>query len=187
MDDERPQWRELPEQSGRGHRLRRWAWVVSALVFVLVAGMGRIRIDLPEGVDFRFLPPVYSAINLLAAGCLVLALVFIRGGRVGRHRLAIRTAMLLSGLFLLLYMAYHLTSEPVRYGGDGPMRWVYYVLLATHVLLAALSLPFILLAYISGSTRDFSKHRKLVRWVYPVWLYVTLSGPLCYWMLRPYY
>jgi putative membrane protein len=96
-------------------------------------------------------------------------------------------AMSLSVLFLLSYVAYHMTSEPTRFGGVGSIRTVYFMLLASHILLAAVSLPFILFTFIAAWTNRFKAHRKLARWVFPLWLYVALTGPICYWMLRPYY
>ena len=163
------------------------AWIVTSAVLVLVAAMGRIKIELPTGVDFAWLPPVYSTLNALCAVSLIAAVMFIKAGRVGLHRLAILVAMAFSGLFLLGYVAYHMTSDPTSYGGEGAMKTVYYFLLITHIVLAAFSLPFILLAFISGHTNHFAKHRKLVKWVFPLWLYVAVTGPIVYLMLRPFY
>jgi putative membrane protein len=96
-------------------------------------------------------------------------------------------AMFLSVLFLLSYVAYHMTNDPTRYGGTGAMRTVYFLLLITHIVSAAVSLPFILFTFIAGWTNRFAAHRKLARWVFPLWLYVAVTGPVCYWMLKPYY
>lgn len=163
------------------------AWIVTGAVLVVVAAMGRITIALPEGVDLGWLPPVYSSLNALCAVSLIAAVVFIKAGRVALHRMAIVVAMAFSGLFLFGYVAYHMTSDPTSYGGEGVMKTVYYFLLITHIVLAAFSLPFILLAFISGYTNHFAKHRKLVKWVFPSWLYVAVTGPVVYLMLRPYY
>lgn len=163
------------------------AWIVTGAVLVLVAAMGRIKIALPEGVDFGWLPPVYSSLNVLCAVSLIAAVISIKAGKVRLHRLGILVAMAFSGLFLLGYVTYHMTSDPTSYGGEGTLKSVYYFLLITHVVLAAVSLPFILLAFISGHTNHFAKHRKLVKWVFPMWLYVAVTGPIVYLMLRPYY
>ena len=96
-------------------------------------------------------------------------------------------AMVCSALFLLCYVAYHFTNEETRFGGEGFARTAYFVLLISHIVLAALSLPFILQTWIYGFTNQFEKHRKMAKLVFPVWLYVALTGPICYLMLQPYY
>jgi len=161
--------------------------VLSAVVLLLVGAMRQIRIPLPEGVTFSFLPPFYSIINALVAVALVIALVMIKRGNVKAHRRAILAAMLGSLLFLVLYVVYHLTTDPTEYGGTGILKTVYFVLLISHIVLAAISLPFILMTWIYGYTNQFEKHRRLAKLVFPVWLYVAVSGPICYLMLRPYY
>jgi putative membrane protein len=90
-------------------------------------------------------------------------------------------------IFLLSYVVYHITTDPTRFGGTGTIRTVYFILLITHIIAAAVSLPFILFTFIAAWTNQFDKHRKLARWVFPLWLYVAVTGPVCYWMLKPYY
>jgi putative membrane protein len=97
------------------------------------------------------------------------------------------SAMLLSILFLLSYVTYHVTTPPTSFGGQGSIRTIYFLLLVTHIAAASFSLPFILFTFIAGWTNRFAAHRKLARWVFPLWLYVAITGPVCYWMLRPYY
>jgi len=184
---ERNDWLGREPEVSRAKTLRIWAWIVSAVVLFLVAAMRRIHIELPDGVSFSFLPPFYSTLNAIAAVALIAAVVFIKQGKVVAHRASIRVAMSLSILFLLSYVAYHITTPPTSYGGEGAMRTVYLVLLISHIVLATVSFPFILFAYISGTTSHFAQHKKLVRWVYPIWLYVAITGPVCYLMLRPYY
>lgn len=187
MKKDKSTWlRRKPEQK-RAALLNVWAWVVSAVVLGLVVAMREIKLELPEGIGFGFLPPIYSTLNALAAVVLVAALLFIKQGCVRLHKMSIQLAMLLSILFLLLYVAYHITTAPTSYGGEGVLKIMYFFLLITHIILAAVSFPFILFAYISGSTNYFAKHRKLVKWVYPMWLYVAVTGPICYFMLKPYY
>lgn len=89
--------------------------------------------------------------------------------------------------FLLCYVAYHFTTPETKFGGEGAIRTVYFLLLVSHIILAALSLPCILLTWIWGFTNQFARHRKWTRFVFPVWLYVAVTGPICYLMLRPYY
>ena len=96
-------------------------------------------------------------------------------------------AVLLSVAFLLCYVAYHITTGETSYGGEGWLKTVYYLVLATHVILAAVSFPFILMTLVFALTNQFGKHKRLSRRIYPIWLYVAVTGPIVYWMLKPYY
>lgn len=165
-------------------KLNRLAIVVSAAVLLLVAGMRQIpRLEL--GIDFSFLPAIYSATNTLAALFLIRGLLFIRRKNIEKHRQSVTIALVLSALFLLMYVLYHITTPETKYCGEGAIRMVYFLLLISHVVLAALSFPFILFTYIRGYTMQVEKHKRMARIVYWVWLYVALSGPVVYLMLRP--
>jgi putative membrane protein len=177
------------------------AWIVTAAVLVLVALMREVKIPLPENLDFSFLPPFYSALNALTAVALIVALVFIKQKKVEWHRKTIYFALACSLLFLLAYVVYHFTTPATIFGDsnhDGVLapaediavsgiRPWYILLLVSHISLAALSLPFILFTFIRAYTNQFDKHKMMARWVYPVWLYVAITGPICYLMLMPYY
>lgn len=172
------------ENTALAKKLNIYATIVSAVVLLLVATMRQIpRLDL--GIDFSFLPAVYSFTNLLAAVFLVLALNFIRQKKVEQHRKMIYVALSMSTLFLLMYVLYHITTPEIKYCGEGTIRTVYFLLLITHVFLAAVSFPFILFTFIRGYTMQVEKHKKMARWVYWVWLYVSISGPIVYLMLKP--
>lgn len=134
-----------------------------------------------------FLPPIHAAINTLVSLCLVGAVLTVKQGKINAHRNFILAAMALSTLFLLGYVAYHFTTVETRYGGEGVMRAVYFILLITHIIAAGVSLPLILLTFINAWTNRFDAHRRMARWVFPIWLYVAVTGPICYLMLRPYY
>jgi putative membrane protein len=180
-------------------RLNKLAWALSAVVLLLVGMMRAVRI--PTSIDFRFLPPIHATLNALTAVALVAAFVFVKQKQIARHKAAIYTAMGLSVLFLLSYVVYHFTSVEVRYGDanhDGIVdaaeraavastRPIYLLLLATHVILAGVIFPFILFTFNRAFTGQHARHRAMARWVFPLWLYVAVSGPLCYLMLRPYY
>ncbi len=168
-------------------RLQIATWILSAIVLALVVIMREIKIPLPEGMSMGFLPPIYSAINSFAAMLLIFALVMIKRGNVRIHVMAINSAMVCSLLFLGCYVVYHFTTDATKFGGEGAMKVVYLLLLISHIVLAAASLPFILLTWTYGFTNQFEKHRRLAKYVFPVWLYVAASGPICYLMLRPYY
>jgi putative membrane protein len=185
---ERKEWLQKTPDDARAKKLSIAAWIVTALVLTLVVMMrSPYKIPLPDGWSMAFLPPVHAVINTLVSFCLIAAIITVKQGKITAHRNFIFAAMLLSTLFLLCYVAYHFTTEETRYGGDGAMRMVYFLLLITHIVFAAISLPMILLTFIAAWTNRFEAHRKMARWVFPIWLYVALTGPICYLMLRPYY
>ncbi|WP_018970324.1 DUF420 domain-containing protein [Rubritalea marina] len=170
-------------------KLKITAWILTAAVLILVGLMRRpeLRIPLPEGVSLGFLPPIHAALNSVVALALIVAVWGIKQKNILLHKRAIAVAMISSVLFLLGYVAYHFTTEEIRYGGEGTMRVVYFFFLISHIVLAGVSLPFILFTWINGVVNQFAKHRKLARWVFPMWLYVAITGPICYFLLQPYY
>ncbi|NRB63245.1 MAG: DUF420 domain-containing protein [Saprospiraceae bacterium] len=177
------------------------AGVVTLLVLGLVGLMRQVKITLPHGVDLYFLAPFHAMVNGLTAIMLVVALVLIKQKKVELHRKAMVTALMLSVLFILSYVAYHFTTPSTIFGDTddngilseaermavGNTRTGYLVLLISHIGLAAISLPFILRTFILSYTKQFERHRKLAKWVWPVWFYVALTGPIVYLMLQPYY
>ncbi|MBG7608956.1 MAG: DUF420 domain-containing protein [Verrucomicrobia bacterium] len=164
------------------------AWIVTALVLILVVMMrSPYKIPLPEGWSMSFLPPIHAVLNTLVALALIAALISVKAGRIALHRGFIMAAMALSAGFLLCYVAYHFTTVETKFGGEGWVRSTYFFLLITHIVSAAVSLPVIFLTFISGFTNRFGSHKRLARWVFPLWLYVAVTGPICYLMLRPYY
>lgn len=165
--------------------LKKAIWVLTTVVLITVGLMRRVKIDI--GVDMSFLPPVHALLNSLVAISLVIAVVMIKKKNVIAHQRWINFAMLCSVLFLLCYVAYHFTTEETKYAGEGAMRGVYFFFLITHIVLAGVSLPFILYTWMYGATKQFQKHRKMAKWIFPIWLYVAVTGPICYFMLKPYY
>ncbi len=180
-------------------RLNIAAWVITAVVIILVGLMRQVKI--PVAVDLSFLPAFHSAVNGLTAIVLLVALYFIKRKMVKQHQAAIYVALSLSAIFLLSYVAYHFTTPATVFGdlnGDGvlsaaesaeagSMRTIYLVILLSHIGLAAIILPFILFTFIRAYTQQFEKHKKMARWVFPLWLYVAITGPVVYFMLLPYY
>lgn len=177
------------EQDATNRRLEKrmniGAYVLSVVVLLLVGMMRRVKIDL--GIDFSFLPPVHASLNALAAVILVFAYYFIRKKNILAHRRSIYAAMVCSALFLVSYVLYHFTTPETKFGGTGILRTIYFFVLITHVILAAVILPFILLTFNRAYTAQYERHKKMARWVFPLWLYVAITGPICYLMLRPYY
>jgi putative membrane protein len=182
-------------------KLNRVAWVLTVAVLGLVVMMRRVKIPMPEGVDLGFLPPFYATLNALTAVVLLIALYFVKQKKIQQHRNAIYVAITLSVLFLLSYVAYHFTTPETLFGDanhDGVLselekaaiggtRTFYLVLLLSHIALAAGIFPFILFTFIRAYTNQIDRHRKMARWVFPLWLYVAITGPVCYFMLVPYY
>ena len=187
MESERKQWLTREPQEALSKKLGTAAWILSTVVLLLVVAMQKIKLPLPEGWSTAFLPPIHAGLNAVAAVVLLISVICIKLGNVRMHRATMVLAMMLSVLFLLSYVAYHMTNDPTKYGGVGTMRTVYFLLLVTHIVSAAVSLPFILFTFIAGWTNRFAAHRKLARWVFPMWLYVAITGPICDWMLKPYY
>lgn len=162
-----------------------FAIVASFLVLVLVVVMRQVKLDVPY--DFSMLPGFHALLNSGVTICLIIALWAVKSGKITLHKRFVMTAMILSIVFLLSYVIYHITSTSTKYCGEGSIRYVYFVLLITHVVLAAVILPFILFTFNRAWAGFYETHRKMARWVFPVWLYVAITGPVCYWMLLPCY
>lgn len=198
QNDRYPQLQAYPEKE-RGLKIT--IWVVSAVVLLLVGVMRQYKLPVPEGWDVGFLPAVNATLNALTAVALVFSLYFIKQGKVVAHRNANGIALLLSVLFLLCYVAYHFTTPEVKYGDvdhDGIVsaaeaaavagqRTIYLVILFSHIALAAILLPFILLTTLRALVGKYTLHRKMARIVWPLWLYVAVTGPVVFLMLRKYY
>lgn len=158
------------------------AGILSAVVVVLVGVLQYLPpIELP--FDVHILPNIHATFNALTVVVLLAALYFIKQKNIKAHQYAIYTAMGLSVLFLLSYVTYHAASEPVRYGGEGALKAIYFFLLITHIILAAIILPFILFTFVRGFTMQVEKHKRLARWTFPLWLYVAATGVICHLML----
>ena len=170
-------------------KLDTWAVIVSIVIMAVVVGLRFIKIDLESILpfDIHVLPAFHAVLNSLAAVSLIAALYFIKQKDIIKHQKAIFAAMIFSALFLVSYVIYHAGTEPTRYGGEGIARTIYFVLLISHVVLAALTFPFILFTFIRGYTMQVESHRKMAKWIFPLWLYVAVTGPICYLMLMPYY
>ena len=165
--------------------LNRLAYIITGVVLVLVGLMRQYKFSV--GFDTSFLAGVNAIINTLVAIVLILALRFIRNKQIEKHERMMFLAVGLSVLFLLCYVGYHFTNEDVTYCKQDWTRGIYYFVLISHIILAGISLPFILFTFIRGYTRQVEKHKKMARWVYPIWLYVAITGPIVYLMLYPCY
>ena len=175
----------MTDQELRIKRLNILVYIVSAVVLLLVIFMRKIHLDF--GISFKFLPPLYSFINAICAICLVIAFVHIKNRRIEQHQFMMKVALTLSTLFLAAYVLYHITTPDTHYCKEGNIRYLYFFILITHVVLAAVSFPFVLLTFVRGLTDQVVNHKKLAKWVFPVWLYVCITGPICYLMLYTCY
>lgn len=165
---------------------------VSVVVFLVVLVLQtKIFTLFPSGSPVPswvfFLPRFNAIVNGTCSVLLIVSLFQIRKRNIRAHKLLNISAFILSSLFLVSYIIFHATGIQTRYGGEGFVRHVYYFILITHIILAAVVLPVVLLSFYSGLKMDVPKHRKLVRWSYPVWLYVTVTGVIVYLMISPYY
>lgn len=159
--------------------------VLSIVVPLVVAALFGVKI--PNVEPLSFLPPIYATINGFTAVILIVAFIAIKKKNIVLHENLMTTAIWCSALFLLMYMAYHMTSDSTKFGGEGPIKYVYYFILITHILLSIAVIPFVLITYVRAITNNFEKHKKIARITFPLWLYVAVSGVIVYIMISPYY
>jgi len=134
--------------------------------------------------EFAFLPGLNALLNGLSATALLIGYTFIRSHRIQAHRAAMITAFIFSTLFLVSYIAHHALHGDVRYPHDAPLRMVYLPLLASHIVLAIVALPLVLVTFFFSLSGRIPQHRKVARWTFPLWLYVSVTGVVTYVMLR---
>jgi putative membrane protein len=158
---------------------------VSILIPVLVAILFTVRI--PNVAPLDFLPPIYASINALTALILIIAYVAIRKKKIKLHESLMKTAIALSLLFLVMYVAYHMTSDPTPFGGDGSLKYIYYFLLISHILLSIGIIPMVLITYVRAISKRFADHKKISVITFPIWLYIAITGVIVYLMIAPYY
>lgn len=162
--------------------------IFSFVVFAVIVALGKLpRLEVDLGFDPHNFAAANAIINSLVAVMLIAAYVAVRQRRYLLHKRLMFAAMYLSVVFLVSYIAHHLLAGETKFGGEGAIRYVYFILLATHIILAAVILPFILFTVYRGLTGEFEKHKKLSRYTWPLWLYVAISGPLVYLLISPYY
>ena len=164
-------------------RLNRFAWIITIVVWLLVGAMRQYKFDVD--VDLSFLAGLNAIFNTGVTLSLLVAFYFIKNNKIEQHRKSIYVALFLSAGFLISYVLYHFTNEEIPFCKEGIIRPVYYTILFSHILLAGISLPFILMTFIKGYMGDYVRHKKLSKWVFWVWLYVAVTGPLVYLLLLP--
>ena len=159
--------------------------LVSILVPVIVAILFTVR--LPNVAPLDFLPPIYAAINALTAIILIAAYIAVRNKKFKLHESLTKTAIAFSLVFLLMYVAYHMTSEPTPFGGEGVVKYVYYFILISHILLSIGIIPMVLVTYVRAISKRFADHKKISVITFPIWLYIAVTGVIVYLMIAPYY
>ena len=183
-------------------------WIVSVLVPIVVALLLFMKWDydqlvfdmripnsdpiillenLPIAKPLTFLPPIYATINGLTAILLVLAVYYIKNGKRKIHESLIKVCIALSLSFLVMYIAYHLTTDPTSFGGSGLISYLYFFILITHILLSIVVIPLVLISYSRAIKSKFILHKKIAKVTFPIWLYVATTGVVVYLMISPYY
>lgn len=145
------------------------------------------RSTVPVGFNIKVLPLIEALLNFTTFVLLLSSLYFIRRGNRNAHKICNLTAVGLSVLFLMVYLAFHFLSPQAHYGAEGPIRYVYFFLLITHIILSAVIVPLVLITLVRALKGNFPKHKKIARITWPLWVYVTLSGVIVYVMMAPYY
>ncbi|WP_299333790.1 DUF420 domain-containing protein [uncultured Psychroserpens sp.] len=173
------------ENTSEEKKYNKWIVVLSIAIPLVVAALFTVKI--PNVEPLSFLPPIYATINAITALILIIALWAIKNKKIKLHENLMKFAIALSVAFLAMYVAYHMTSESTKFGGEGAVKYVYYFILLTHILLSIVVIPFVLITYVRAITNNFERHKKIARITFPIWLYVAITGVVVYLMISPYY
>lgn len=169
----------------REKQYKRGITILSILIPLVVAILFRVRI--PDVAPLSFLPPIYATINGVTAILLIFAVVAIKRGNRKLHEQLNTIAIICSVLFLVMYVAYHMTSDPTEFGGEGALKYIYFFILISHILLSIVVIPFVLYTYMRAKLGNFAAHKKIAKLTFPLWLYVAVTGVIVYLMISPYY
>lgn len=163
-------------------KYNKWIVILSIAIPVVVAILFGVKIDYELPI---FLPPVYATINAITAVILVFAVIMIKKGNRKAHESLMKFAILLSVLFLVMYVLYHMTSDSTSYQGE--YRRIYLFILISHIILSIGVIPFVLITYVRGITNNIERHKKIAKITFPLWLYVAITGVIVYLMISPFY
>lgn len=169
---------------------RNAGWLIgifSVVVFVTIVALGRFKLSVNLGFDPHVFARINAVVNSLVALLLVAGLLAVKSGRYLLHKRIMIAALVLSIVFLVSYICHHLLTADTKYGGTGASRYIYFVILITHIFLAAVILPIILFTAYRALTADWGKHIKIARITWPIWFYVSVTGVVVYLMISPYY
>ena len=160
--------------------------VAIPLVVALLFGVNLKKLGF-DVQPLSFLPPIYAAINGLTAIFLVAAVIAIKNRNRKLHENLMKSAIACSVAFLGMYVAYHMTSDSTKFGGEGAIKYLYYFILITHIILSIIIIPLVLTTYVKAWSEQFDKHKKIAKITFPIWLYVAVTGVVVYLMISPYY
>lgn len=162
-------------------------WIIALSIIIPMAVAALFSIPPVAGYDFSFLPPIYATLNGITALLLITSFWAIKNKRRPLHEALNKTCIGLSSAFLLMYVAYHLTTEATPYGGQGVMRTVYFLVLISHIGLSVVVIPFVLFTFSRALAGNFERHKRIAKFTLPLWLYVAVTGVVVYLMISPYY
>jgi putative membrane protein len=163
--------------------------ILSIAIPVVVAILFKVKLkDYGINVEpLTFLPPIYAVINGITAMLLLLGVYAIKNGDKKMHQNMMQGAIACSILFLVMYVAYHMTTDSTPFGGVGAIRYIYFFILISHILLSIAVIPLVLITYVKALAERFDKHKKIAKITFPIWLYVAVTGVIVYLMIAPYY
>ena len=173
------------QQTIEEKKYNKWIVILSIVIPVVVAVLFGVKI--PNVEPLSFLPPIYASINGVTALVLVMAFWAIKNKKIKLHEGLMKFAIMLSVAFLMMYVAYHMTSDSAKFGGEGSIKYIYFFILTTHIVLSIIIIPFVLITYVRAITKSFERHKKIARITFPLWLYVAVTGVIVYLMISPYY
>ena len=171
------------------NKYNKWIIALSVaipLVVVLLFGVNLRKLGF-DVEPLNFLPPIYATINAITAVLLVAAVLAIKNGNKKLHENLMKYAIGCSVAFLGMYVAYHMTSDSTKFGGEGVIKYIYYFILTTHIILSVIIIPLVLVTYVRALAEVFDKHKKIAKITFPIWLYVAITGVIVYLMISPYY
>jgi putative membrane protein len=177
------------EDNSLEQKFSKFIIIVSIVIPVVVAILFGVKLkDFGYNVEpLSFLPAIYATTNGLTAIILVAAVIAIKNGKRKLHEQLMTSAIALSVAFLVMYVAYHMTADSTKFGGEGAIRYVYFFLLITHIILSIAIIPLVMITYVRALATKFDKHKKIAKITFPIWLYVAVTGVVVYLMISPYY
>ncbi len=161
-----------------------WIKIISVVIPLVVAILFRVKIDYDLPI---FLPPIYATINAITALLLIFALIAIKRKKIALHQRLMQSCIVLSLLFLVMYIAYHMTTDPTPFLGEGSIKTLYFFILISHIVLSVALIPLVLISYVRAFQKEFPEHKKISKITFPIWLYVAVTGVIVYIMIAPYY
>jgi putative membrane protein len=170
-------------------KYNKYITAVSILIPVVVAILFNVKLK-DFGIQvapLSFLPPIYAGINAVTALALIAGVFAIKNGKRKLHEQMMTTAIALSLGFLVMYVAYHMTADSTKFGGEGVIKYVYYFILISHILLSIAVIPLVLISYVRALSEKFDSHKRIAKITFPIWLYVAVTGVIVYVMIAPYY